>query len=305
MIKGVRSVVVGVTDLEAAADFYSNVWNLTPVTRQDDAAWFRGTAHYHHILALRVTPRPVMLNVVLDVGSRDDVDSLHAAIVAAGIRDVEKPGAVAAPGGGYGFGCLDPEGRGLGFVTGVDDHAEAEPKADRVHKITHVNYNTPDMEKSFAFFTEVLGFRLSDETAFRFLRCDSPDHSSIVLAPGKAPTLNHIAFELPDLESVMRGAGRMRDNGYPIEWGPGRHSAACNVFAYFAGPEELPLEYTAEVAQIDDSYQPRGPDYWRFPPGRSDQWGVTNPRSARFARLQQLFRFDQDGYHLTSPRSRN
>ena len=44
----------------------------------------------------------------------------------------------------------------------------------------------------------------------------------------------------------------MRDAGYPIEWGVGRHSAGNNVFAYFAGPDEFPLEYTAEVAQIDD-----------------------------------------------------
>ena len=104
---------------------------------------------------------------------------------------------------------------------------------------------------------------------------------------------------MPDLDSVMRGAGRMRDNGYPIEWGVGRHGAGNTVFAYFSGPEEIPIEYPAEVLQVDDSYTPHGPDYWRFPPGRSDQWGVTNPRSARLNRIQQLFRFDPKGYFVT------
>jgi len=99
-----------------------------------------------------------------------------------------------------------------------------------------------------------------------------------------------------DLDSVMRGAGRMRDAGYPIEWGVGRHGPGNNVFAYFAGPEEIPLEYTAEVLQIDDSYQPHGPDYWKFPPGRSDQWGVTDPQTPRLARIQELFRFSEDGF---------
>jgi catechol 2,3-dioxygenase len=93
----------------------------------------------------------------------------------------------------------------------------------------------------------------------------------------------------------MRGAGRMRDAGYPIEWGVGRHGPGNNVFAYFAGPEEIPLEYTSEVLQIDDSYVPRGPEHWKFAPGRSDQWGITNPPTARLARIQQLFRFTQDG----------
>ncbi len=62
-----------------------------------------------------------------------------------------------------------------------------------------------------------------------------------------------------DLDSVMRGAGRMIDAGYPIEWGVGRHGPGDNSFAYFAGPEEFPLEYTADVARIDDTYEFHGP----------------------------------------------
>ena len=140
--------------------------------------------------------------------------------------------------------------------------------------------------------TEVLGFRLIDETVrARFLHAACPDHFSLALVKHSNATLNHIAFDMPDLNSVMRGAGRMRDAGYPIEWGVGRHGPGNNVFAYFAGPEEIPLEYTSEVLQIDDTYVPRGPDFWKFPPGRSDQWGVTNPQTARLARIQQLFGF--------------
>ena len=47
----------------------------------------------------------------------------------------------------------------------------------------------------------------------------------------------------------MRGMGRMKDNGHPIQWGPGRHGPGNNVFAYFCGPDEVPLEYAAEVQQ--------------------------------------------------------
>ena len=56
-------------------------------------------------------------------------------------------------------------------------------------------------------------------------------------------TLNHIAFEMPDLNSVMRGAGSMRDDGRAIEWGPGRHGPGNNGFCYFLGPEDMPMEY--------------------------------------------------------------
>ena len=144
---------------------------------------------------------------------------------------------------------------------------------------------------------EGLGFRLIDETVrARFLHAACPDHFSLALVKHETATFNHIAFEMQDLDAVMRGAGRMKDAGYPIEWGIGRHGPGNNVFAYFAGPEEIPLEYTSEVLQVDDTYVPRGPEFWKFPPGRSDQWGVTAPQTARLGRIQNLFQFSEDGF---------
>jgi len=210
-----------------------------------------------------------------------------------------RPVSIWVSGGGYGFGCKDPDGRNLAFVCAVADHADAMDEPDHPRKIAHVNLNARDFEGSLRFFTQTLGFRQIDENApLWFLRCASPDHSSIVLAKTNQPTLNHVAFEMPDFDSVMRGIGRMKDNGYPVEWGPGRHGPGNNVFAYFCGPDEVPIEYASDVLQIDDSYVPRGSDYWKFPPGRSDHWGITQPRSARYYRVQRLFGFTEDGYRL-------
>jgi hypothetical protein len=100
------------------------------------------------------------------------------------------------------------------------------------------------------------------------------------------------------MDSLMRGVGRMRDHGYPVEWGPGRHGPGNNAFAYFAGPEELPLEYTCEMDQVDETYQVRPPDAWKWPPGRHDHWGLTPGPSARMLRVQELVRFTPDGYLL-------
>ena len=51
--------------------------------------------------------------------------------------------------------------------------------------------------------------------------------------------------------------------------------------AYFLGPEDFVIEYTAEVEQVDESYPTGGPDDWGYPSGRSDNWGVTDPPSDR------------------------
>jgi len=298
LVRGVRSVELVASNLDEAARFYGTVWNLTPVGAGNDARYFRGTRGYHHIVGLHRGAQPAVVRIVFDVADRSGVDALHGAVAATGC-EAAPPTALTGAGTGYGFGCKDPDGRNLAFVWGCADHADEGDKTDHPRRIVHVNLNTRDHDGSLAFFTKVLGFRVIDENApLTFLHCANTDHCSIVLAKMDLPTLNHIAFDLPDFDSVMRGMGRMKDNGYPIEWGPGRHGPGNNVFAYFCGPDELPLEYAAEILQIDDSYQPRNTDYWRFTPGRTEQWGITQPRSARYYRVQRLFGFTADGDRL-------
>jgi catechol 2,3-dioxygenase len=296
LVRGVRSIALAATNLDEASRFYETVWGLAPVEVDGNRRFFRGTAPYHHVLGL-YRGSPAVVRIVFDVADRKSVDVLHQAISAAGCAATTP--AVLASGGGYGFGCKDPDGRNLAFVCDCADDVDVQDKPDRPRKIAHVNLNARDFDASLAFFTVTLGFRVIDENApLWFLHCANTDHSSIVLAKTNQPTLNHVAFEMPDFDSVMRGMGRMKDNGYPIEWGPGRHGPGNNVFAYFCGPDEVPIEYTSEVLQIDDSYVPRGSDHWKFTPGRSDQWGITTPRSARYYRVQRLFGFSADGWRL-------
>jgi catechol 2,3-dioxygenase-like lactoylglutathione lyase family enzyme len=124
-----------------------------------------------------------------------------------------------------------------------------------------------------------------------FMRCNS-DHHSIALGDTDNDALNHIAFLMPDLESVMRGGGRMRDAGFGIEWGPGRHGPGNNAFNYFVGPFDLVIEYTADVQQIDDSYKTGQPSDWKWPEGRVDHWGISQPPSAKLKEAQRAVMFE-------------
>jgi catechol 2,3-dioxygenase len=92
---------------------------------------------------------------------------------------------------------------------------------------------------------------------------------------------------MDSIDAVMRGAGRMRDAGYPIEWGPGRHGPGNNVFAYFVGPDDFVIEYTAEVERVDERHRVRQPAEWVYAPGHSDLWGATAPPSARMKAAQK------------------
>lgn len=295
-VRAIRAVEVGVTDLERATRFFGEVWNLTQVAGPADTVLMRGTGRFHHILKLHRAPHVALTRIVLDAADRATVDGLHRQVV--GIGGTVDGAPREFPSGGYGFGCRDPESRSFAVVCGLADHADVVDQADRPRKISHVNLNCADNEATFAFMRDALGFRLSDQTKqFRFLRCNS-DHHSIVIGFNKDATLNHVAFEMPDHDSVMRGIGRMRDHGYPVEWGPGRHGPGNNVFAYFCGPEELPLEYTSDMQQVGEDHRPRKPEEWVWPPGRVDHWGITPGPTARMKRAQTLFRCSPEGYRL-------
>ncbi len=287
-----RSIAIGVTDLDAAERFYNDTWHLQTAARTADAVYLRGAGSFHHILALHRSSAPDVRNVTFSVAARADLDAIAARTLAADGRLLSGPQPLDEPGGGTALVVADPQGRVLRFVHG-DERVADSGRADAPTRITHIVFNSADVATAQRFFEQALGFSLSDRTrVMAFMRCNS-DHHSIALADSDANTLNHIAFVMPDLDAVMRGAGRMRDAGWPIEWGVGRHGPGNNVFAYFIGPDDFVIEYTADVLQVDDSYRVGAPSDWTWPPGRFDQWGVSMPPSERIKRAQKNIRFTQ------------
>src|SRR5580692_10337642 len=136
LIRGVRSVELATTNLEEAARFYETIWMLEPVETRNASRYFRGTGGYHHLLGLHTGAQPALVRIVFDVADRKSVDALHRAIAAAG----GKPGAprnVAIGGGGYGFGCKDPDGRNLAFLCEAAVHVDTADKPDLPRKIAH------------------------------------------------------------------------------------------------------------------------------------------------------------------------
>ena len=135
-------------------------------------------------------------------------------------------------------------------------------EASQPTRLNHIVINSAEIEKQTSFFLDVLGFKWSDSTMMMdFIRCSS-NHHSVAIARGKGPSLNHMAYEMPNIDGLMRGAGRLRKNGYEIMWGVGRHGPGNNVFSYFVEPNGFVTEYTTEVDQVDDSYVSHDAKWW-------------------------------------------
>lgn len=272
-IAALRSVALDVPDLARAEDFYTRVWHLDVAARTDDALYLRGTGADHHLLALHRGERLAIRNVTLRARDAGALERIAAATPAHGGRVLAGPGPLDEPGGGQAVTVRDPDGRILRIVHG-DERRTPSETADRPIRLAHAVLNSHHVDVSVGFFEQVLGFKVADRTRMMaFMNCDR-DHHSIALGDADNDALNHIAFLMKDVDSVMRGGGRMRDAEFPVQWGPGRHGPGNNAFNYFVGPFGEVIEYTAEVEQIDDSYQAGGPADWTWPPGRIDQWGI-------------------------------
>jgi catechol 2,3-dioxygenase len=285
-VTALRSVEFGVHDVDASVRFFEAAWGLVPIARDRTSAYLRASGPEHHAIAVHRRDENGLVNVTFAAADRAAVDALHERIDRNGGRTLGDPAELDRPGGGYGFTFTDPEGRTLSIATGVATHADANETPDRPRKMSHVAFNAVDADRTMRFFADALGFRKRDETrAIGFFGCNA-DHHSVGIARVGSTTLNHVAFEVPDLDSLMRGAARVRRAGHPLEWGVGRHGPGNNIFAFFLDPDEHPVEYTAELDQIDDAtYVPGGPADWKPPiPGNPDYWGLADPPSQRFAR---------------------
>jgi catechol 2,3-dioxygenase len=220
------------------------------------------------------------------------LDEVSRYALQAGGRVLKPIGSASDSAGGTSVSVADADGRVFELVHGDRLHEEVTHDEDRPLRLAHVVLNSHRVEHTRAFMEQVFDFSLADRTRFMaFMRCNS-DHHSIALGDTDNDALNHVAFLMPALDGVMRGAGRMKDAGYGIEWGPGRHGPGDNAFNYFVGPFDLVIEYTAEVEQVDDSYQAGRPEDWKWPPGRVDQWGIGVGPTDRLKHAQRAVLFD-------------
>ena len=142
-----------------------------------------------------------------------------------------------------------------------------------IGKIGHVVLNVQDVERSTEFYTQVLGFQISDvypeemvPGGMVFLR-GNPDHHGIALvgstnAPAGNVELNHIAFEVATLDEVLRARDHLRRHGVKIDF-EGRRRAGCQLAVEFRDPDNHRLEIYWGIDQIGSEGAVRPAAEWK------------------------------------------
>lgn len=141
-----------------------------------------------------------------------------------------------------------------------------------VRKIGHAVIFVADLERSRRFYTEVLGFKVSDTYpgsmmpgGMIFMRCNG-DHHCLALVGGKDgandKSLHHLAFELATLDEVFRARDHLTASGAKIVY-EGRRRAGCQISVEFLDPDGHHLELYWGVDQIGSDGRSRPWEEWR------------------------------------------
>jgi catechol 2,3-dioxygenase-like lactoylglutathione lyase family enzyme len=115
-----------------------------------------------------------------------------------------------------------------------------------------------DMEKMLAFYTEVLGFEItdrghlpgSDSTEIAFLSQVATDHHQIAFMNGERDesppnSVDHFAFRVDSLDDVKRMDEKLKASGLVENRLPLTHGNAWSI--YFADPEGNGLEIFSDT----------------------------------------------------------
>jgi catechol 2,3-dioxygenase-like lactoylglutathione lyase family enzyme len=117
----------------------------------------------------------------------------------------------------------------------------------KVNKLGHLVYEVSDIERTTEFWTEILGFTVSDrnELGMVFLR-SAADHHSIALVPS---TKKARPPKVDSMEMLFRARDFLRERGIPLDF-EGRRGPGGNTGLEFEDPDGYLFEIYCNMDQV-------------------------------------------------------
>lgn len=120
----------------------------------------------------------------------------------------------------------------------------------------HVVLYQEDLEKSEAFYSTHMGFRLRDRIRGRvkmnFYGLSPRHHSLAFMERPGPPGLDHIMLQVTDLDDVGVTYDLCQEHGVPVPRALGRHSNDRMFSFYLRTPSGFDFEYGADAIEVDD-----------------------------------------------------
>ena len=300
-VKRLAHVGLWATDIAVQAKFYRQVLgfgvrsianNASGEMEVDEANVFLTLGEEYHSLGLFSDTRPhasngrgpVQRSRLHHLSFELDTDAELAALAARlnqnGVELTMEP-RDGDPEAGDTLWFSDPDGNRIEISVTPDDSltfssTTVSGRQARLHPngLQHVSIQTPHLGTMVEFYTEALGFDISDwllrETAW--LRCNN-DHHTVMLTQGRQD-IEHIGFSIPNGPALLAWADHLSRHHTPILWGPGRHGAGNDLFLRIADSDGIHIELSTELQQYYDRDVTTPPRLWHSRPMALNLWGV-------------------------------
>lgn len=301
-VKRLAHVGLWVDDVPTQTRFYRHVLgfdlrstelsSLSEEVELEEANAFLSLGDEHHCLALFNDIRSLVSNgrnpsqrtrlhhIAFEVDTDAELAALAARLKQSGV-ELSLEARDGDPDAGDTLWFNDPEGNRIEVSVAPDDalilpsaNIEGRRTRMRPYGLQHLAIRTSQLETMVDFYTEALGFDISDwllrECAW--LRCNS-DHHTITLISGKQD-IDHIGYSISNGPELLTWADNLSRQQTPILWGPGRHGAGNDLFLRFADTEGIHIELSAELQQYYDRDVTTPPRLWHSKPAALNLWGV-------------------------------
>ena len=224
--------------------------------------------HPHRWGVLTEGPRKALQYLSFGIFA-DDVERFGAHLDACGVARVDPPPGVDS----NGFWFRDPDNSlvelrvaeksspnakslvGLDSVSadrrGAPMRGQGMPVKPR--RMAHALMFACDVPRMLAFYTRVLGLRLSDEAGgvIVFLHgVHGSDHHMVAFAKSDGPGFHHCSWDVGTINDIGLGAAQMADKGFSAGWGLGRHVLGSNYFHYVRDPWGSYCEYSCDIDYV-------------------------------------------------------
>ncbi len=145
----------------------------------------------------------------------------------------------------------------------------------QIKALGHIGILVSDFERSFKFYTEIMGFKVTrktqntDGTGSAFLRYDDTHHDFVIASapvgvdvseaiPSRDRLVGQIAFQVENRDEFMRALGHLHTNGVEIINGPTTHgiengdniSGSGSRSFYFLDPDGNRLEIFTDGMKV-------------------------------------------------------
>ena len=293
-------------DLDRQEEFLTD-FGMVRAERTRTALYMRGTDPEHHVHVTELG-EPGFISLAFEVESEEELDKASRIEGASPIEEMDEPG------GGRRVRLAEPNGYTIEIVHGIETLAPipvprfalnvgperlarkgALTRIDRgpshVKRIGHAVLMTPDLGNSVAWVRETLGLVCSDDVyaggdednvVLSFNRVDRGteyvDHHVFLYVHGTKAGLNHMAFEVQDIDDVFMGHEHLRRaDRYEHVWGLGRHTLGSQVFDYWMDPWNRVHEHWTDSDRLN---RDAAPNLVAVEEGLDSQWG--EPAPAKF-----------------------